>query len=233
MALKGRVNQTIPFLSLQDEGELQYLRMLKDGVVVTTDAFDAAIIEGRGWMVNVGALSTPAVGGGAGGTVVDIDAPELVIGVPTGTSIRPVRIEVEVGLPVGAADDDEVDILVAVDQDKMNASTSGTATAETIYNMNTVKSGLSSACYANSEYTATMTDPVLDLELAHVTKVFELFSTSGSAGQGWTSSTLLYEPARLPLINGPAMVCIYWGGTKAASGFCSAQWLEYPTSRFE
>ena len=134
------------------------------------------------------------------------------------------------GLPVGAADDDEIDILIAVDQDKVNAESDGTAgTAEVIHNLNTLFPN-SSTCYANSEYSATMTDPVLDLELAHLTKIFELFSTAGSAGALWQGPRLLYEPKTPPIINGPAMVCVYWGGTAAASAFCSAQWLEYPTT---
>ncbi len=119
--------------------------------------------------------------------------------------------------------------IASVDQDKVNASTDGTSTTEVIHNMDTLNA-LPSACFANSEYTATMTDPVLDLELAHVTKIFELFSTAGSAGALWQGPRLLYEPRIPPRINGPAMVCIYWGGTVAASAFCSAQWIEYPSS---
>jgi len=229
MALKGRVNQTIPYLSTEAEGELQYLRLLKDGTLVSADFKQASIIEGRGWMVTVGALSTPVTGGGAGSTIVDLDTPELVIGVPSGTSILPFKIDVELMVTPGAADDDELDILIAVDQDKMNASSSGTSTGLTAYNLNTLKSGLSSNCYANSAYSATMTDPVLDLELAHVTKIYEHLTTVATL---WVEARLNYEPITVPIINGPAMICIYWGGTKAQNGFCTAQWLEFPSSRF-
>ena len=228
MALKGRANQTIPYNSLAAEGELQYLRLLKDGTVVNADWKQAAIMEGRGYMVTVGAFSTPVTGGGAGSTVVDIDTPELVIGVPSGTSILPFKIDVELTMTPGAADDDEIDILIAVDQDKMNASTSGTSTALVAYNLNTLKS-LTSSCYANSAYSATMTDPTLDLELAHVTKIYEHLTTVASL---WVEARLNYEPMVVPIINGPAMICIYWGGTKAQNGFCTAQWLEFPSTRF-
>ncbi|KKL50640.1 hypothetical protein LCGC14_2303450, partial [marine sediment metagenome] len=110
-----------------------------------------------------------------------------------------------VGLPVGLADDDEVDILIAVDQDKVNDKTSGTSTEVPIFNQDTLNAN-ASKCFANSEYSATMTDPVLDLELAHATKVFELFSTAGSAGAHWTNLRLLYEPLTPKRINGPAMI---------------------------
>ena len=224
--LKGKARQSRPQSSLVAEGESQDVRLLRDGTMVVMDQDKAAILGGRGYSCIVGAFSTPAVGGGAGGTVIDIDTPELVLGIPSGTSIKLTRCVVEVGLPVGAADDDEVDILIAVDQDKMNAQTSGTATAEVIYNMNTLWTG-ASALYANSEYTATMTDPVLDLELMHATKVFELHSSTGVL---WTNLTLNYEPRIPRVINGPAMVCVYWGGTVAASGFCTAEWLEFPST---
>ena len=228
MALKGRANQSVAYESLENDGELQYVNMLRDGTVVTADWIQQAIIQGRGHMVTVGALSSPVTGGGAGSTIVDIDTPELVIGIPSGTSILPISIQISCLPSVGALDDDEYDILIAVDQDKMNASTSGTSTALTIYNMNTLKTN-TSTCYANSAYSATMTDPTLDLELAHATKIFELHSSTGVV---WLDMELNYEPTRLPIINGPAMVCVYWGGTKANNAFCCAQWLEYPSTRF-
>lgn len=213
----------------ESEGNDVNLRGTRDGALFVADWKMAAIMEGRGFMVNVGAFSSPAVGGGVGGTALDTDGAELYVSIPTGTSILPLRVAVNMGLPVGAADEDEIDILLAVDQD--TAHTTGTYTTETIYNMNTLHSR-SSSCTAKSEATGTMTSPVLDLELAHVTKVFELFSTAGSAGSHWTQSDLLYEPAAPPIINGPATLFVFWGGTKAASAFCDCQWLEFPTSYF-
>lgn len=228
MALKGRANQSVAYESLKADGELQYINMLRDGTVVTADWVNQAIMQGRGHLVTVGAFSSPVTGGGAGSTILDIDTPELVIGVPSGISILPYSIRVSCLPSVGAADDDEYDILIAVDQDKMNASTSGTSTALTIYNANTLKT-TPSACYANSAYSATMTDPTLDIELAHATKIFELHSSTGVV---WLDMELVYEPQRLEIINGPAMLIVYWGGTKANNAFCTAKWLEYNSTRF-
>lgn len=226
--IKGTARQTTSVTRVA-EGVEQYLRMLRDGALVLVDARDAAVQEGRGFMANVGTLSTPIAGGDTG-LVVDLDKPSFVLSIPTGVSIRPFRTEVTVGLPVGAADDDEIDILIAVDQDKAWDAT-GTATAVTIYNMNTLNSRASS-CTARRTFTATTTDPVLDLELAHYTKVFELYSTAGTAGNAWTTSKLLYEPVAPPIINGPAMLIVYWGGTVATQAFMCAQWLEFPTVSF-
>ena len=210
------------------EGGDQYLRATRDGALFTTDWKAAGVMEGRGFMMKLGALSTPITGGGAGGTVIDIDCPEVCIGVPSGTSILPMLIDVATKPVPGAADDDEIDILVAVDQDKMNASSAGTSTAATIYNMNTL-SARASTCYANTAYSATYTDPVLDLELAHVQKIFEMHSSTGVI---WLDAHMHYEPQAPLIINGPAMLLLYFGGTKAVYGFATISWLEYPTAYF-
>jgi hypothetical protein len=228
MALKGRANQTKANENLVADGQLQFINMLRDGTVITADWMQQAIIQGRGHMVTVGSLTTPITGGNS--TVVDLDVPQLVIGVPSGTSILPFSIRVCGSAIPPTADSDEYDILIAVDQDKMNASSSGTSVSETIYNLNTLNTDQVSTCYANSDYTVTMVDPVLDLELAHATKVYEEFSSTGIL---LIDIELNYEPRICPIINGPAMLIVYWGGTSVAlNAFCTAQWLEYPSTRF-
>ena len=72
-----------------------------------------------------------------------------------------------------------------------------------------------------------MTAPVLDLELAHVTQVFEMHSTVGVL---WDTAHMRYEPKSPPIINGPAMLCGYWGGTKAQAAFACVEWIELPTN---
>ncbi len=225
--LKAKAQQNTGVSRVSEGGE-PFIRATRDGSLFIADWKLAAIMEGRGFQINVGALSTPVTGGGAGGTAVDLDTPEFVISVPKGTSIIPIRTEVTVGLPVGAADDNEVDILLAVDQDAAWDAT-GTAVTEVIYNMNTLNNRASN-CTARSAFSATMTtDPVEDIELAHYTKVFESFSATGAH---WTESILLYEPEAPPIINGPAMYIGHWGGTAAAHGFATVQWIEFPSTAF-
>ena len=138
-------------------------------------------------------------------------------------------MELTSALSTSIADDDELDIILAVDQDKENGSSAGSAgTVPAIYNLNTLHNRTSS-CWANQQYTATMTDPVLDLELAHVTKIMEYHSSTGY-GVEWRGVSMLYEPETLIVINGPAMLIGYFGGTLPQLGFATVQWLEIPTS---
>ena len=224
MALvKAKARQDEGVSRVSDGGDV-YVRALRDGSLVDTDWIQALILEGRGFMFNVGSFSSPLVGGGAGAAM-DIDQPEFVVRIPKGTSILPVRIEIAQGKPVGAADNDEVDLLIAVDQD--SAQTDGTAAVdpETVYNMNTLHSRASN-CVVRSAFTGDITDPVLDLELARYNSVYESHSLVDGE---WTGHTLIYEPETPPIINGPAMLVGYWGGTQATEAFASVQYVEIPS----
>ena len=210
------------------EGANVYSRSTRDGALFVADWKQALVLEGRGFMINVGSFSTPKTGGGVGGTVIESTGPDFAISVPKGTSIMPLRIEISMANPVGATNDDEVDILISVDQDYMPplGVGGGTAPSATIYNMNTLHSR-SSNCIAKSGFTTTMTAPTNDLELAHMTKIFE--SLSGIGG-GWQSLRLLYEPDVPPIINGPATLLGWWGANTTNSGFANVQWLELDSS---
>ena len=217
-----------------DEGQKAEVRSTKDGSIFMADWKQGMILEGRGFMVNLGSFSGPVTGGGSGGLTIESGAPEFVIGIPTNTSILPLRISVELSSVQDTTftDDDELDILLAVDQDKDNGSSSGSSgTAPSIYNMNTLHNR-PSGCWANQQYTATMTAPVLDLELAHVTKIMELHTSTTTGGVEWRGVEMLYEPDTLIVVNGPAMFIGYFGGTRAQVGFACVQWLELPTSYF-
>jgi len=209
------------------EGADVNLRATRDGALFTADWKLAMIMEGRGFMFNVGTGNAAATGGGSAGTVIDIDAPEFIVRVPNGTSIMPLMIEISTTLPVGATNADEVDILLAVDQDSMQ--TDGTfGTQPTIYNMNSLKSR-GSNCTVDMECEAAMTTPVNDLELAHMNKVFAIHNTDAELlGSQWTELKLHYEPETLVVINGPAMLLGYFGGTAITKAIAVVQWLELP-----
>ncbi len=222
--LKAKANQDAA-VSRVSEGDEVFIRATRDGALFTADWKQALITEGRGFMINLGAFSTGLDGGGSGAPILT-DYPSALVGVPAGTTILPMRIEVSLAIPTGATAADEVDVLIAIDQDAVQASDSGTSTPETIYNINTLHSR-SSNCYANAIYTTAMTTPVNDIELAHFQKIFDKGS---SAGGIWTSVDFLYEPKTMPVINGPAMLTLYFGGTVTTEGFASIQWLELPSS---
>lgn len=198
-----------------------------DGAAFMADWRQKLILEGRGFIVNVGALTTPITGGG-NGTVLDAEQPEFVVSVPSGTAILPFRVAVQCQLPLIAADSDESEILIAVD--RTQTVSGGTATAETIFNLRTDNSR-SSACTATSAYTADMTSPAsptLGIELARAQRVGDVQGTAANAL--WSELSCLYEPQVVPVLMGPCALIGYWGGTVATTGFAQIMWVEIPST---
>lgn len=194
-------------------------------------SIDEMVAKGMGRAATVGAFSTGIVGGGAG-TVLDLDQPELVIGVPSGYAIRILYIACQVQTGLVAADNDESEILFAVDS-KGLWSGDGTSTAEEPSNL---RSDLfaGSACRVGSAFTADMTttqpgvtaaDPILDIELGRKVVTFDIFSTGVNAFDKELS--LVYQPNYPPFVVGPASVVCYFGGTTAnGGGFLQVHWVE-------
>ena len=196
---------------------------------------DRMVADGYGKAVTVGAFSTGIVGGGAG-TILDLDQPELVIGVPSLLVVRILRAEIVVKGGLSTADSDETEALLAVDS--LGYWTGdGTSTAENPSNLNT-KFDKASACRVGSAFTADMTttprnngtaaDPVLDMELARVVESSDLQGTA--ANMVYRIIRLEYAPAIPPWLEGQCSICVYWGGTLAnIDGFCNVQWVEAPS----
>ncbi|MCK9598827.1 MAG: hypothetical protein M0R06_07310 [Sphaerochaeta sp.] len=181
-----------------------------------------AIREGKGFHIDIGALSTGITGGGAG-TVVDLDQPEGIISVAAGYVLVPLRIQVNCHMPLLATDADECEILIAVDRAAAYAG-DGTVTTETAVNMKTGASATSNATCASAA-TADITDPTLGMELARKVITGDVQGTPATAI--WTPLEVLYEPACPPILVGPCAIYIYWGGTVAVTGFAQVEWLEY------
>jgi hypothetical protein len=181
-----------------------------------------AIKAGRGFHVDVGAFSTPIIGGG-NGTDIDQDQPEAIISCASGVII-PIRIHVACELPVITTDEDISEILIATDVAAAAAGATGIAgaTAETPVNMHTGSSN-TSGCSCYSASTGDWTNPTLGLELAHATTKADLAT---AAAQIWTKLDLLYEPITPPILVAPCAIYIYWGGTVATYGFAQIEWIE-------
>jgi len=187
-----------------------------------------AIKDGRGFHVTIGAFSTPIQGGGAG-TVLVIDEPEGLISVPDGTSIIPIRIDVQCQVPIIAADSDETEILIGSDKDAA-WDASGTSTEETAVNMRTTHTA-TSLCSCESAFTGAITTaPAVDYELARTVKIADIGGSAAS--QAWGDLRCLYEPLSPLILDGPCMLLIYWGGTVATTGFAQVEWLEFPSTYF-
>lgn len=197
-----------------------------DGALFTQDWYAGRIIEGRGYHVSIGAVSTPIQGGGAG-TVFDAEQSEGVLSIPSGTTIIPFRIHVQTQAPLIAADNDETEILIAVDRTAVSTASGSTGTAETIFNLRTDLGSTGSLVTAISANTSDHNTPTLGIELAGMHANADVQGTAATAL--WNRFDLLYEPKVPPMIAGPAALYIYWFGTVATTGFAQVQWIEIPT----
>ncbi len=191
--------------------------------VLHADWRQALVARGYGWHVDVGAFSTPIVGGGAG-TVIDLDRPEFGLSVPTGYCLIPLRFHAEAKPGVQTTDAHETEIVFAVDRVAAWVG-DGTVTAETPLNMRTnVATGCPVSAF--SAATADITDPVLGYELGHSIQAQHFGDATGTE---MANIRLLYEPLTSPFLLGPCAVYGYWGGDIAAAGFASLDFIVVPS----
>lgn len=207
--------------------------MTKLGEQFGMDWIQAAILQGKGFMAKVGALSTPVVGGGAG-TIVDLDQPEFGMIIPSGYTIVPIRIAIQMTTPLLATDADEAEALAFVDTTAatVTAALDGTwANTITPVNMRMAATNLvASQCTVKSVCSGDTTDPTESMDLFHEIIVGDM---NGTPATGlWTKNQALYEPKNPPFIVGPASLFVYWGGTVAVNAFMQICWLERPSAEW-
>lgn len=193
------------------------------GAPVVTSFREAMIAAGYGFhTITSGGLSTPIVGGG-NGTTMDVAQPELCIDVPSGAAIMPISIRVACQLPADTTLEVQ-EILIAVDRTQVH-SAHGTATENDPFNMRSDNSRRS-VCNVRSAATAnhTTATPTLGIELARKQEKTLILTTGLTHGK----FTLEYEPKRAPIIVGPAILFVFFGGATAMSGYVEAEWLEFP-----
>jgi len=193
-------------------------------------SIDEMIAKGMGRGVTVGAFSTPIAGGGAA-AVIDLDRPQLAIGVPAGHVIRPFYAAAQVQPGVATTDADETEVLLAADSQGLWTG-DGAHTDENPSNLRT-DLGKGSGCRVGSLFTGDMTttpsfgaaaDPVLDMELIREVMTLELAT---AANQNLYLVRFVYEPDFPPFLVGPCTLCLYFGGTVAiVGGFAQVQWVE-------
>ncbi len=209
------------------EGAERYAKGLRDGTLTMAAWIQCLILEGRGYSVFEGAFSTPAVGGGVA-AIIDIDRPNLTLGVPDGTTIIPFRIHGQGLTPPIAADADECEILFGV-----HVGTKITVAAATPVTPRNLKTGLAqgSVCDAQITHSTNIaTAPTVDMELARAIVTGDYQGTPANAL--WGILDLLYEPKYVPLIKGPSTLLIYRGGTVATPGFTQVYYIEGPSTWF-
>ncbi len=212
-------------VSRVSEGSPIRPRWWRDGTLTTGAWIQALINEGLGYTFPEGAFSTPAVGGGAA-AIIDIDRPNVTLGVPDGTTILPFRIHGQALTPLLATDADESEILVGV-----HVGTKITVAAATSKTPRNLKTGLAqgSVCDAQITHSTNIaTAPTVDIELARAIVVGDMNGTPANALWGYLD--LLYEPRYVTPIKGPGTLLVYRGGTVATTGFTQVYWIEFPSS---
>jgi len=211
-------------VAIAGEGDQRQVRGSRDGAVFQAPWIQGLVLEGRCYMIQVGALTTPIVGGG-NGTVVDLAEPEVNIGVPAGTTIFPFRVGVQCESSATEADNDIGEIIVGFDRLATNAG--GTFTDEVAVNLRTDNPN-SSLTDPNSAYTGNQTTEPTVIELARLQR--QPIVDVSSVARDNTTLHLRYEPSVVPVLVGPAQLLVYWGGVAARSGFAQLFWAELPTT---
>lgn len=202
------------------EGELIAPWQGKDGASVSMPWKQALILEGRCFHVQVGALITAIACGS--GTVPELAEPELVISVPTGAVMMPLSVTAQAIPADAAANHDDLSVILGIDRTQAH-DLSGTSTTEVIYNLRT-DAPRSNACTAVSAVTEDMTAAVMAMELR---RKDVLVNATTDTGSQLFIIDFEYEPVAAPMLVGPAMLVLMWGGTTAVTGYAQATWAEW------
>ena len=204
------------------------LSAVPDGGLVTGSWLQAQIARGFGWVVQVGDLTTPILGGGAL-TALDADQPECVVDIPAGTTMRPIRIAIDAETPLLVADDDESELVVAVDRTGVSGATATNGTVEVVNNMRTDIVGGSPLSVVSAVTTNLSGAPTISAELQRANVIGDFAGVP--ANTFWGDLKLLYEPKYPPFIVGPATLVLYWGGSVATSAYAQLFMLAFPSSK--
>lgn len=220
----AKVDQIPP--SVLSEGDLEEVKMSKLGQLFTAGWKQRLLLAGKMWSVDVGVVAAGAdvteVVGGGNGTVVDMNQPELMIGVPAGYFLMVTACRCSCHSLSDAADD-EVLIVLATDR-TATVPTDGTKTAVTPLNM--LDGGGAFPGTAYKEATADITNPthsdILD---------FEAYQALGIAVSA-IGLKMDYEPDVPRILAGACSVYLCWGGTVAAHGAATLEVACVPSSWF-
>ena len=177
---------------------------------------DAGNAEG----FQVGALTTPIQGGGAG-TIIDLDQPEVNINVPDGKTMWLTRAHIQCEVPADQ-DSDVQEIILGYDNAGVTNASASTGTVTTPKNLRSDKTaGLLGASAIVTAGTVNLSANPTVQEIARAQTVTNIV-TSGITNKQFE---LLYEPLRPRAFVGPCVVLGYWGGTQAMSGFAQFEYV--------
>ena len=157
--------------------------------------------------------------------IVDQDQPEFIIGVPDGLTLIPLDIMISVNGDVDV-DTEVIDIILAADTASQGPS-SVTGVIESPTNM--ITNGHGPRGTAFSAVTSNITNPTVSMILDSET----LTEAAITVANALVYSIKLHYVPKIPvLLQGPASIYGYWGGTADATGVASVVYAEVPSSRF-
>ena len=196
------------------------------GAALAMDWRQALIARGFGWLVENGTLTTPITGGGTGVTVLDLEQPQLVLNIPSGLAMVPLRISIEAQIGLQTTDAHVNELWIGYDRTQVQSNV--TSTSVTPSNMRTDLGGTTAPFTARTTYTADGVATPLINTLARKQASTDLqgLATNMNVYQ----FDLIYEPVNPPMICGPANISLYWGGSIALPAFSQAYVLAFPSN---
>lgn len=222
--VKGKGKQTSG-IDIVSEGSEQYLRLLRDGSILNMPWVMSKVAQGKVFGVNAGILTTPVTTNA--GVAVDGE-PDLLVGVPSGTTIIPVYLFVgfeDTGVATAPPD-------VFAVSSPIN-DTTNTSTALTIRNLR-LDNPFASNCTAQSVVTAGGT-------ACESGNYFEFWRPYGGFGEdafngatGWVNNAIhgarwtIGDCVVPPYIVGSGSLNLFASAT-TGTAFITAIWIEEPT----
>ena len=227
--IKAHVDQ-IP-ASVLSEGDQAYPAQSKLGQLFMADWKLRLLLAGKLWKVTVGTISGSAditeITGGGAGTTIDLDLPEIAIGVGAGYYLIPVSIIVGCRVDMDA-NAEQGAILAAIDR-TLAVPVPTASTVETPLNLLDGGGSFPGVAYS-AIITTPIADPTNEELLDYVTIIG---SDNGTAGNLVSNQLrMCYEPAVPSLVAGPCGLYVYWGGTAAVTGIAAVIVGAVPTSWF-
>lgn len=195
--------------------------------LITADWKTNLAMEGLVYRVTVGTMVAGGIEtmitGGGNGTVVNGDQPEMGISVGLGYYLVPLEIIVSTRCKLDA-DTNTANIMVIADR---AAGIPSDGTKVTATPLNLLDGGRAFPGDAFTACTADMTDPTVSEIMAHASVMGNDNGTA--ANLSYPLLDLHYCPTVPEFIAGPCAVYVYWGGTQATAGLCSALFAAIPT----
>jgi hypothetical protein len=185
----------------------------RDGAIYTADYILATALEGRLFQTSVGTITTPISFGSY-----DALQPELVIDVPTGTSIIPVHLQIHLETSAGT-------LTEVIANTVTNVIGAGTSTALSILSTRTNRP-VTSGCSGYGAYSGNG---------AASTGVLEFWRYGDAFADAATKPPRVFEwdiRKNTPqVLVGPAALVVYISATSTqATGYIKASWMEFASA---